>query len=50
MSKGHIRLRGPGAWELKYDAARIRPAGNGSLDTRQSAVQSETHSAKCARN
>ena len=38
MAKGHIRARGPGAWELKYDIGvdpvtgrRIREAGEALL-------------------
>ena len=35
MAKGHIRARGPGAWELKYDIGvepRDRPAHHSVQD------------------
>ena len=33
MSAGHIRPRGPGAWELKYDVGRDPRLAGGSPST-----------------
>ena len=41
MSKGHVRARGPGAWELKFDAGQTLRQAGASPGSRRSAARSE---------
>ena len=45
---GHIRPRGPGAWELKYDLATIRSPASAGSDTGPCTGASATRSAGSA--